>query len=108
MSWCHQASQVDVRNSVRASRRTGAAQIAQARHRKVLLRKTQQFRAVSAPRPAMANGPQSTVVRDAQTLGVIQHLAVVQLALFLNLREERFPANLSAVEILVPLEQIFD
>src|SRR5207245_11659184 len=74
----------------------------------VLLRQPQQFRPVSAPRPAMAHGPQSTVVRDAQTLGVIQHLAVVQLALFLDLREKLFPPNLPAVEILIPLEQIFD
>src|SRR5258708_24237225 len=54
----------------------------------------------------MARGMQSAAVLDEQSLRVIQRLSGVQFASFLDLRKKLFPADLPAVEIFIPFQQV--
>src|ERR1700680_3569415 len=56
----------------------------------------------------MAHRVQPAVIRKTQTLGVIKNLSVVELSEFLYFGKEFLAANARAVEVFVPLLQVFD
>src|SRR5206468_8412388 len=74
----------------------------------MLFGKTKQLRTIAAPSTSMTHGRQSAIVLEEKTLGVIQYLAVVQLAVFLDFGEKLLSADLSAVEIVIPFQQVLD
>src|SRR5713226_226986 len=104
----HQTAEVDVGNLVRAPGGAGASDVAKTSDRKMLLRKAQQLRAIAAPRAAVAHGVQAAVILKTEALGVVKNLAIVQLAALLDFAEEFLAADARAIEVFVPLEQVFD
>jgi hypothetical protein len=53
------------------------------------------------------HGRQSSIGGDEQSLRVVELLATIQMPVFLQLREEWLAAYLPAVEIFIPLQNIF-
>src|ERR1700758_2317512 len=88
--------------------RPGVREVAKAGDRKMLVRKTQEFRSIAAPGAAVAYRVKTAIVLNEETLGIIQYLAGTQFAAFLDLRQKFFAAHARAVKVFVPLEQVLD
>src|SRR5438045_8429143 len=104
----HEAAEINVSHLSRAARGSGVAYITKACDGKMLFRKTQQLRAITTPGPSMAHDWQPSIILQKEAFGVLESLAVVQLPPFLEFREKIFSADFGIIEIVVPLEQIFD
>src|SRR6185437_16711639 len=94
----HQAAEKDFGDFLRALFRIGIGQVAETGHRKMLLRKTQEFGTISAPGAAVADGREAAIVADEQSFGVFEDLAVGQLSPLLQLGDEILSSNLSGVK----------